>query len=103
MLGDGPKLILTGGYFNTWGSADPVLYAGNRTLTPNSDGWVAEIAYMPFGKSIPAPAVYPWVSAKVGLQYVWYDKFNGARFNFDGMGANANDNNTLYAYLWVAF
>jgi hypothetical protein len=103
MLGDGPKLILTGGYFNTWGSADPVLYAGNRTLRPNSDGWIAEIAYMPFGKSIPAPAVYPWVNAKVGLQYVWYDKFNGARFNFDGMGANANDNNTLYAYLWVAF
>lgn len=103
MLGDGPKIILTGGYFNTWGSSDTLLYAGNRTFSPNSDGYTAEIAFMPFGKTVPAPAVWPWVNAKIGLQYVWYNKFNGASINFDGMGTNANDNNTLYAYAWVAF
>jgi hypothetical protein len=103
MLGDGPKVLLTAGYFNTWGSSDSMLYACNRTFSPNSDGYVAEIAYVPFGKTIPAPAVWPWVNAKIGLQYIWYDKFNGASVNFDNMGTNARDENTLYAYVWVAF
>jgi hypothetical protein len=103
VLGEGPKLILTAGYFNTWGSADPVLFAGNRTFSPNSDGWTAEIAFMPFGKNNPAPAIWPWVNAKIGVEYVWYNKFNGASMNFDNMGTNARDNNTLYAYLWAAF
>jgi hypothetical protein len=31
------KIVLTGGYFNTWGTADPILFAGNRTFLPNSD------------------------------------------------------------------
>jgi hypothetical protein len=103
MLGDGPKVILTAGYFNTWGTPDPVLFAGNRTFSPNSDGYIAEIAFMPFGKTIPAPAIWPWVNAKIGLEYIWYNKFNGARINFDNMGTNARDNNTLYAYVWAAF
>jgi len=96
------KFILTGGYFNTWGSSDTILYGGNRTFSPNSDGWVAEIAYMPFGKTNP-PALWPWFNAKIGLQYVWYNKFNGASVNFDGMGTNARDNNTLFAYFWASF
>jgi len=102
-LGEGPKVILTGGYFNTWGSSDVLLYANNRTFSPNSDGFTAEVAFVPFGKSNPPPVVWPWVNAKIGLEYVWYDKFNGASFNFDNMGTNARDNNTLYAYVWVAF
>jgi hypothetical protein len=96
------KVILTGAYFNTWGSADTVLYAGNRTFKPDSDSFMAEIAYMPFGKTN-ASAIWPWFNAKIGLQYVWYDKFNGASTNFDNMGTNAQDNNTLYAYVWAAF
>jgi hypothetical protein len=96
------KVILTGGYFNTWGSSDALLYGGNRTFSPNNDGWMAEIAYMPFGKTNP-PSLWPWFNAKIGLQYVWYNKFNGASVNFDGMGTNARDNNTLYAFLWAAF
>jgi hypothetical protein len=96
------KFILTGGYFNTWGSSDTLLYGGNRTFSPNSDGWTAEIAYMPFGKTN-APTLWPWANAKIGLQYVWYNKFNGASVDFDGMGTNARDNNTLFAYFWAAF
>jgi hypothetical protein len=96
------KWIFTAGYFNTWGSSDAILYAGNRTFSPDSDGWMAEIAFMPFGKTNP-PKIWPWFNAKIGLQYVWYDKFNGASTNFDGMGTNARDNNTLYAYFWAAF
>jgi hypothetical protein len=96
------KFIFTGGYFNTWGSADTLLYAGNSTFNPDSNGITAEIAYMPFGKTNP-PVIWPWFNAKIGLQYVWYNKFNGASTNFDGMGTNARDNNTLYAFVWAAF
>ena len=96
------KIILTGGYFNTWGSADPLLYADNTTFSPNSDGFIAEIAYMPYGKNN-APAIWPWYNAKIGLQYIWYNKFNGATANFDGTGRNARDNNTLLLYAWAAF
>ena len=40
---------------------------------------------------------------KFGLQYVHYNKFNGAASNYDGAGRNAGDNNTIFAYAWLAF
>jgi hypothetical protein len=96
------KIILTGGYFNTWGSSDPLLYAGNRTFSPNSDGFIAEIAYQFFGKNN-APKLWPWFNSRLGVQYIAYNKFNGAKFDFDRMGTNARDNNTLLVYLWSTF
>lgn len=96
------KIVLTGGYFNTWGSSDNLLYAGNRTFSPNSDGFTAEIAYQFFGKNN-APKLWPWFNSRLGLQYIAYNKFNGAKTNFDGMGTNARDNNTVLVYLWSAF
>ncbi len=89
----------TGAYFNTWGTADAVLYAANRTNSPNSSGWIAEIAYSPFGNNL-AP-FWPWFNARIGLQYTWYNEFDGASMNFDGMGRNASDNNTLFLYTWL--
>jgi len=32
-----------------------------------------------------------------------YDKFNGAKTNYDGAGRNASDNNTLYLLLWLIY
>jgi hypothetical protein len=96
------KIILTGGYFNTWGSSDALLYAGNRTLSPNSDGFIAEIAYQFFGKNN-APKLWPWFNSRLGVQYIAYNKFNGAKYDFDGNGTNARDNNTLLVYLWSMF
>jgi hypothetical protein len=40
---------------------------------------------------------------KFGLQYVHYNRFNGSVANYDGSGRNAADNNTLFAFAWVAF
>jgi hypothetical protein len=96
------KIILTGGYFNTWGSSDTLLYACNRTFSPNSDGFIAEVAYQFFGKNN-APKIWPWFNARLGVQYIAYNKFNGAKYNFDNMGTNARDNNTVLVYLWTAF
>lgn len=112
-FGDNNRVVLTGGYFNTWGSSDSGLYGSpgaaatdhvgnaiNQTGSPNTDGWIAEIAYIPFGSS--HSPLWPWWNMRLGLQYVAYNKFNGSSTNYDGNGTNARDNNTLFAYLWIA-
>ena len=47
--------------------------------------------------------IWPWFNSRIGVQYIAYNKFNGASANFDNMGTNARDNNTLLVYLWSAF
>jgi hypothetical protein len=81
-------------YFSTTGSQDALLYApgasnGCRTGRPNTDGFVLELDYL------------PWHKAKVSFQYTIYNKFNGARSNYDGSGRDASDNNTLYLLVWL--
>lgn len=89
-------------YFRVIGTPDPLLFSGvSANNSPNSDGWIGELDYMPFAHG--GPALWPWLNMKLGLQYVWYDKFNGGRTNFDGAGRNAHDNNTLFAFAWFAF
>jgi hypothetical protein len=43
------------------------------------------------------------MNLKLGLQYVYYTKFNGSSSNYDGAGRNASNNNTLFLYAWLAF
>jgi hypothetical protein len=93
--GNDNRVVLTGQYFDTWGSSDDLLYAAPdySNSSPNSDGFTAEIAYIPFVLS--KSPVWPWANARVGLQYTYYNKFNGTT-------ENAHDNDTLFAYLWFA-
>jgi hypothetical protein len=87
------------GYFSTTGSSDALRYAANATTpslgfannSPNSKGWIAELNYL------------PWQNVKLALQYIAYQKFNGASSNYDGNGRNASDNNTLYLLGWFNF
>ena len=94
------------GYFNTTGSQDTGLYqpgpiSGSANGKPNSDGWIMELDYTPFGK--PGSWLAPWANARFSLQYVIYNKFNGRNSNYDGDGRNADDNNTLYLLAWFLF
>jgi hypothetical protein len=90
------------GYFRIDGKNDPGLFGEvSATGSPNSAGWIGELDYMPFAYG--GPQIWPWLNLKVGLQYIWYDKFNGGRTDFDGAGRNVNDNNTLFAFVWLAF
>ena len=91
--GNDNRIVLTGQYFNSWGNSDSILYAANANFSPNTNGWIAEIAYIPFISS-QAPG-WPWFNARIGLQYTWYTEFNGT-----SVGASAN--NSLYLYLWMA-
>jgi hypothetical protein len=90
------RYSLTGGYFQTTGTSDPILFAaapvtGSRTGSPNSRGGIGELA------------VNPWQNTRVGVQYLFYSLFNGASNDYDAAGRKASDNNTLFVYLWLAF
>jgi hypothetical protein len=93
---------LTAGYFNIQGSSDPLLYGSvSANNSPNSAGEIFEFDYIPFNYG--GPAFWPWLNMKLGLQYIRYNKFDGASTNYDGMGTNASANNTLFAFAWFAF
>ena len=84
------------GYFSTTGETDSLLYSsspvdGSRTGSPDSDGFILEVGYR------------PWDMTKISVQYILYNKFNGASSNYDGFGRNASDNNTLYVVIWQMF
>jgi hypothetical protein len=90
------RMGLTAGYFTTTGTTDPLRYpagtlTGSATGSPNSNGFIIELSAL------------PWLNTRFEIQYVIYNKFNGASTNYDGAGRNAKDNNTLYLLSWVAF
>ena len=87
--GNSNRVVLTGQYFTDWGTSDAILFNGS----PDTKGWIAEIAYIPFIDS-QAPG-WPWFNVRIGLQYTAYTEFNGT-------SAGASNNNTLYLYLWMA-
>ena len=84
------------GYFALKGSHDSGLYkpesvTGSQTGSPDSDGFIAEVDYL------------PWYNIRLSLQYVYYNRFNGAGTDYDGSGRNAGNNNTLYLLAWFNF
>ena len=93
-------------YFCTSGSADTGLFApapitGSANGKPNSNGWIFELDWLPF---VHSPLEFaPWAQTKLSLQYVAYNKFNGGSHNYDGIGRNASDNNTVFLLAWFAF
>ena len=78
------------GYFNNTGSPDVANFP-NGDNKPNSSGFIFQIEYL------------PWYNTKFAAQYVAYSKFDGSNTNYDGMGRNAVDNNTIYLMAWLCF
>ena len=99
--GNDNRVIFTAQYFDTRGSSDTQWWQltsqfdpnANVSNSPNSNGYVFEVAYIPFINS-QAP-VWPWANVRVGLQYTYYNRF-------DGDTVFAHDNNTLFGYIWFA-
>jgi hypothetical protein len=84
------------GYFSTTGTTDTSLHTpgavfGSANGSPDSKGWIAELNYV------------PWQNVKFALQYTAYSRFNGGSDNYDGLGRNASDNNTMYLLGWFNF
>jgi hypothetical protein len=86
---------ISAGAFRIAGTPDALLYAANPGNAPNSDGFVGEADYIPFNSG--GPGFWPWLNMKIGVQYTYYTKFNGAT------GSAATGNNTLFAFVWLAF
>jgi hypothetical protein len=95
------KVGVTLAVFNTTGSANPTLYAGNRTLKPDSTGLTVQVDGTPFGAS-DSPLGRRF-NLRVGAQYTAYTQIDGAGSNFDGAGSNAADNNAFRLFAWVAY
>ena len=97
---------VTASWQKTWGTPDPGLYApapltGSANGKPNSNAFIFEADYVPFGKTDSWAG--PWVNLKLGVQYTLYTQFNGGTSNYDGSGRNAGDNNALYVFAWMIF
>ncbi len=90
------------GRFTTWGDSDMLKYGmsdeakamGNATGSPDTRGWTVELNYLPL-KDVQ--------TLKLGLRYTHYDKFNGAKSDYNGFGRDAADNNTTFLYAWLLF
>jgi hypothetical protein len=88
------RLVVTGQYFDIWGTSDTTAYGGLASgFSPNSDGWIAELAYIPFDISR-APG-WPWLNARFALQYTYYNEFEGTT-------VGAHGHNTLFLHAWFA-
>ena len=96
----------TAGYFNVSGTSDAALYGANSVNnSPNGDGLIFDVSYLPFSHGSPWP--YSTYNARIGVQYTQYLRLFGGTTNFDGSGLggthNASGNNTLFLYAWLAF
>jgi hypothetical protein len=88
--------------FRISGSADAILYGGSSVANvPNTNGFITELDYIPFNHD--SPTFWQGLNVKFGLQYVYWAQYNGGSANYDGNGANAKDNNTVYFFIWTAF
>ena len=95
------KIGLSAQLFETWGSTDPLLYAGARTFKPDSSGVVLQLDGTPFGDgSSPFGQRF---NLRLGVQYTSYFRFDGAGQNFDSAGSNASDDNTVRVFAWVYY
>jgi hypothetical protein len=78
-------------YFRSTGTGD-VNYWSTVNGSPNSDGMIFEVAYVPWGKP---DSPFPNMNVRLAVQYVNY-------FSFDGSTASASRNNNFYFSLWTA-
>ncbi len=95
------KIGLTVQAFDTWGSQDQLLYAGNSTFKPNSSGLLFQLDGTPWGNS--NSPLGRRFNLRLGIQYTDYFSFDGAGSNYDGLGSKASDNNTIRVFAWVAY
>jgi hypothetical protein len=72
---------------------DPATSRVNANLSgnPATRGWTYEAFW--------TPVQY----IRVGAQFTAYDLYNGSSTNYDGLGRNAKDNNSLFLYVWAAY
>ena len=94
------KFGATVGLFSITGGRNANLYGG-PSAKPDSNGVTLQFDYSPWGDG--KGPLGSRVNLQVGAQFTAYGKFNGARPNYDGAGADASDNDSLRLYSWLSF
>ena len=97
MTGSADALLYNGAGNCTDGScvgAGPLAITGSANGSPNTNSFLFQADYVPFGKG--TSKIDPYLNLRLSLQYWAYTQFNGASVNYDGSGRNASANNTLY-------
>ncbi|WP_372524272.1 cytochrome C [Piscinibacter sp.] len=74
-------------------TVDPAVSRVNANFSgdPATRGWTYEAFWTPIQY------------VRIGAQYTAYSRYNGASSNYDGLGRNARDNNSLFLYVWGAY
>lgn len=88
------------GAFNTTGKSDALMYAESPSGSPDSGGVQFQFDYTPWGNG--NSPLGGRTNARIGAQVTHYSKFDGASKNYDGLGANASDNDSLRLFFWLA-
>ncbi len=83
-----------GAYDVTSGNNGVNPITGSANGSPNTNSFLFEADYVPFGKG--TFVADPYLNLRFSVQYWAYTRFNGASTNYDGAGRNAAGNNTLY-------
>jgi hypothetical protein len=83
-----------GAYDVTSGNNGVNPITGSANGSPNTNSFLFQADYVPFGKG--TFAADPYLNLRFSVQYWAYTQFNGASTNYDGAGRNAAGNNTLY-------
>ncbi|SFI79200.1 cytochrome C [Nitrosomonas sp. Nm34] len=95
------------GYVQNAGTSDNIIYAaedpisGSMAGRPNSQAFMAEVSYTPFGKS--TSLLSTLANLRLAALYTHYFRFNGGNTNYDGFGRNAAGNDSIYLNAWLAF
>ncbi len=92
----GTRITGTGGFFNTTGTRDPLLFAqvpvtGSLSGSPSSTGYILNVSW------------WPQQNIELTAQYTGYTRFNGAGTNYDGAGRKASANNSTYLQVFFVF
>lgn len=92
----GTRITGTGGFFNTTGTRDLLLFAqapvtGSLSGSPSSTGYILNVSW------------WPQQNIELTAQYTGYTRFNGAGTNYDGAGRKASANNSTYLQVFLVF
>jgi hypothetical protein len=92
------------GYFDIRGTPDAGIYQGigpNGVPSPNSSGFVFDVAYLPFSHG--GPKFWPWANTRIGASYTMFTRLDGLTKNVDGGNLSASGNNTFFLYAFTMF
>ncbi len=95
------KVGFTASVFDTYGPANAISNPNSRTFKPDSSGLAFQIDGTPFGDG--SSPLGKRFNLRVGVQYTIYDRFDGSRSDYDGLGHDASDNNTARVFAWIVY